>query len=124
MFIPPWELQSRYIRLKRPDPTQVKQQSLRYWWLCSVQRDIGPNTHALEHAMTDLVPRPLSDAEVKQLQALQTVFDPAASLKRVDDFSKWIFASIGVIGSLGAAFSNSAFSTLAPCGKDIFGIAV
>jgi hypothetical protein len=74
--------------------------------------------------MTDLVPRPLSDAEVKQLQALQTVFDPAASLKRVDDFSKWIFASIGVIGSLGAAFSNSAFSTLAPCGKDIFGIAV
>ncbi|HEY6765125.1 MAG TPA: hypothetical protein VI386_10155 [Candidatus Sulfotelmatobacter sp.] len=58
------------------------------------------------------------------MQALQTLFDPAGSLKRVDDFSKWIFASIGVVGSLGAAFSNSAFSSLALCGKDIFGVAV
>src|SRR5260370_20578562 len=103
---------------------QVKQESLPYGWLCSVQRDIGHSTHALERVMTDLAARPLSDAEVKQLQALQMVFDPAASLKRVDDFSKWIFASIGVIGSLGAAFSNSAFSTLAPCVKGIFGVSV
>jgi hypothetical protein len=74
--------------------------------------------------MTGPLPRPLSDAEVKQLQALQALFDPAASLKRVDDFSKWIFASISVIGTLGAAFSNSAFSSLAPCGKYVFAVAV
>jgi len=74
--------------------------------------------------MTAHVPRPLSDAEVKQLQSLQALFDPAASLKRVDDFSKWIFASVGVIGTLGAAFSNSALSGLAACGKVVFGVAV
>jgi hypothetical protein len=74
--------------------------------------------------MNGPLPRPLSDAEVKQLQALQALFDPAASLKRIDDFSKWIFASISVIGTLGAAFSNSALSSLAPCGKTMFAIAV
>jgi hypothetical protein len=93
-------------------------------WDCNVRMATGLNTLALGRDMTDPSPRPLSDAEVKQLQALQTVFDPAGSLKRLDDLSKWIFASIGVIGSLGAAFSNSAFSSLAPCGKNVFGIAV
>jgi hypothetical protein len=68
--------------------------------------------------------RPLSDAEVKQLQSLQAVFDPAAAFKRIDDFAKWIFGSIAVVGTLGAGFSNSAFSNLGPCGKVLFAIAI
>jgi hypothetical protein len=68
--------------------------------------------------------RLLSPDEVKQLQNLQGLFDPATCFKRIDDFSKWLFATIAVVGTLGAGLSNSAFSTLSPAGKVMFAISV
>jgi hypothetical protein len=68
--------------------------------------------------------RPLSPAEQQKLSDLQALFSPADALKRVDDFAKWIFTSIAVVGTLGAAFSNSAFGTLMGEGKVVFGIAI
>ncbi len=69
-------------------------------------------------------PRELSPDEVKQLQNLQALFDPATCFQRINDFAKWIFATIAVVGTLGAGLSNSTFSTLSPSGKVIFAIAV
>jgi hypothetical protein len=68
--------------------------------------------------------RPLSSAEQQQLTDLQALFKPADALKRVDDFAKWIFASIAVVGTLGAGLSNSAFGALNNGGKVLFGIAI
>jgi hypothetical protein len=68
--------------------------------------------------------RPLSPAEQQQLSDLQALFRPADAMKRLDDFAKWIFTSIAVVGTLGAAFSNSAFGSLAGWGKVLFGLAI
>jgi len=74
--------------------------------------------------MSTIVGRPLSAAEQQQLTDLQALFKPADALKRVDDFAKWVFTSIAVVGTLGAGFSNSAFGTLTASGKILFGIAM
>jgi len=68
--------------------------------------------------------RPLSPAQVHQLTDLQTLLQPSASLQRIDDFSKWIFTSTAVVGTLGAAFSNAAFHQLSGLGKALFAAAV
>lgn len=73
---------------------------------------------------TRVVGRALSQAEQQQLTELQALFKPADALKRVDDFAKWVFASIAVVGTLGAGFSNAAFATLTGKGKILFGIAI
>jgi len=65
----------------------------------------------------DKVGRPVSPDEQQQLAALQGLFKPAEAMKRVDDFAKWIFASIAVVGTLGAGFSNAAFQTLSDAGR-------
>ena len=68
--------------------------------------------------------RSLSPAQVQQLTDLQALLKPSASLQRIDDFSKWIFTSTAVVGTLGAAFSNAAFHQLAGLGKALFAAAV
>jgi hypothetical protein len=68
--------------------------------------------------------RPLSPVEQQQQADLQALFKPADALKRVDDFAKWIFTSIAVVGTLGAGFSNSAFATLTSTGRIVLAIAI
>jgi hypothetical protein len=68
--------------------------------------------------------RLLSPAQIQQLSDLQALFKPGASLQRIDDFSKWIFASTTIVGTLGAAFSNTAFHALVGVGRVFFAVAV
>jgi len=68
--------------------------------------------------------RLLSPAQIQQLSDLQAFFKPGASLQRIDDFSKWIFASTTIVGTLGAAFSNTAFHALVGVGRVFFAVAV
>jgi hypothetical protein len=75
--------------------------------------------------MSDLdSPRPLSPDEVDQLKKYRDLAMPAARLAGLDDFAKWLFTSISVIGSLGAAFSSSALKEFTPCGAALFFIAL
>lgn len=53
----------------------------------------------------------LTEQERNELQKLQALFDPEQSLKRLDDFTKWMFTIAATVGTLGAGFANSAFST-------------
>jgi hypothetical protein len=73
--------------------------------------------------MSDLdSPRPLSPDAVDQLKKYRDLAMPAARLAALDDFAKWLFTSISVIGSLAAAFSISAMFT--PCSAALFFIAL
>src|SRR5918999_3399327 len=67
---------------------------------------------------------PISAGQAESLQSLQSVFKPEVGLKRLEDFAKFIFASVAIVGTLGAAFSNAAFAELGPRGKLLFGLAL
>jgi len=71
-----------------------------------------------------VVGRPVSPAEQQQLTDLQGLFKPADAIKRVDEFAKWVFASIAVVGTLGAGLSNAAFQTLSGAGRVVLGAAI
>lgn len=68
--------------------------------------------------------KPASAAEQQQLADLQGFFKPVDALKRVDNFAKWIFASIAIVGTLGAGLSNAAFKTLSEEGTFVLGGAI
>jgi hypothetical protein len=84
-----------------------------------------PKGHLAEYSCDDETPpRLLLPGEVDQLVALQGAFSPVESLKRVDDFAKWLFATVAVVGSLGAGLSVTKLEALSPIGKYVFGGAV
>jgi hypothetical protein len=56
--------------------------------------------------------------------ALLTVFDPKAAVDRLDSYGKWLFTSAAIVGSLGAGFSNAAFSKLQGAGIWFFAAAI
>lgn len=66
----------------------------------------------------------ISASQGESLEALQSIFKPEAGLKRLEDFAKFIFASVAIVGTLGAAFSNAAFGELGPRGKLLFALAL
>jgi hypothetical protein len=66
----------------------------------------------------------LTPDDLDELKALRQVFDYSASLKRLEDYGKWVFAAVASIATLGAGFSNVAFKTLNGPAKVIFVIAV
>ena len=68
--------------------------------------------------------RPLSPDEVELLKRYRDLTMPAARLAGLDDFAKWLFTSITVIGSLAAAFSTSAIKTFDTCSAASFFIAI
>jgi hypothetical protein len=69
-------------------------------------------------------PRPLSPDEVELLKKYRDLTMPAARLAGLDDFAKWLFTSVTVIGSLAAAFSTSAIKTFDTCSAAAFFVAI
>ena len=69
-------------------------------------------------------PRPLPKDEVDLLKKYRDLTMPAARLAGLDDFAKWLFTSISVIGSLAAAFSTSAIKTFNTCSATCFFVAI
>lgn len=58
-----------------------------------------------------------------QIDLLKKARDSAWPLGRIasyDEFAKWIFTSAAAVGTLGAAFSNTAFKTLSTAGTFLF----
>ena len=72
----------------------------------------------------EVVGRPVSDEELKQLADLQAIFKPAEALNRVDEFAKWIFSSVAVVGTLGVGFSAFAFPKLVGAGQVFMALAI
>src|SRR5258708_11048147 len=66
----------------------------------------------------------LSPDDLEELKGLRQVFDYSASLKRLEDYGKWVFAAVASIGKLGAGFSNAVIKTLNGPAKVIFAISV
>jgi hypothetical protein len=63
--------------------------------------------------------------EIKaEFDSLRTVFDTKAALDRIDSYGKWLFSSAAIVGSLGAALSNTSFAKLRDAGKWTFALAV
>ena len=54
------------------------------------------------------LPRIPSPDEIDLFKKYRDLALPAGRLASLDDFAKWLFTSITVIGSLAAAFSSSA----------------
>ena len=69
-------------------------------------------------------PRRMSDDEVELLKKQRELALPAARIAAYDEFAKWLFTIITVVGTLGAAFSNSAFKKPAGLGSVLFFVAV
>jgi hypothetical protein len=67
---------------------------------------------------------PLSPDEVELLKKYRDIVMPAARLAGYDDFAKWLFTITAVIGTLGAAFSNSALKGLRGPGVTVFFLAI
>lgn len=75
--------------------------------------------------MDDLkAPRVLSADEVDLLKKQRDLLLPATRIAAIDDFAKWLFTTITVVGTLGAAFSNSAFKKLDGLGAVLFFLAI
>lgn len=69
-------------------------------------------------------PRPLSDDEVDLLKKQRELALPAARIAAYDEFAKWLFTIITVVGTLGAAFSNAALKKLTGLGAVLFFVAI
>jgi hypothetical protein len=69
-------------------------------------------------------PRVLSPDEIELLKKYRDLTMPAARLAGLDDFAKWLFTSVTVIGSLAAAFSTSAIKTFDTCSAAAFFVAI
>jgi hypothetical protein len=69
-------------------------------------------------------PRVLSADEVDLLKKQRDLLLPATRITAIDDFAKWLFTTITVVGTLGAAFSNSAFKKLNGLGAVLFFLAI
>jgi hypothetical protein len=69
-------------------------------------------------------PRALSPDEVELLKKYRDLTMPAARLAGLDDFAKWLFTSVTVIGSLAAAFSTAAIKTFDTCSAAAFFVAI
>jgi len=67
---------------------------------------------------------PLSPDDVELLKKYRDIVMPAARLAGYDDFAKWLFTITAVIGTLGAAFSNSALKALRGPGVTVFFLAI
>jgi hypothetical protein len=70
------------------------------------------------------VPVPISQDEVDLLKKYRDIVMPAARLSGYDEFAKWLFTITAVIGTLGAAFSNSALKGLRGPGVISFFLAI
>ena len=66
----------------------------------------------------------LSQDEVDLYKRARDAMWPVARIATYDDFSKWLFTIVAVIGTLGAAFSSTAFKVMTPLGAVIFGFAM
>ncbi len=66
----------------------------------------------------------LTEEELAMFKDYRAVYLPLARLKATDDFAKWLFSLSTIIGSLGAALSNSSAFKLAGTGKTLLGAAV
>jgi hypothetical protein len=67
---------------------------------------------------------PISPDEVDLLKKYRDIVMPAARLAGYDEFAKWLFTITAVIGTLGAAFSNSALKGLRGGGVTAFFLAI
>jgi len=74
--------------------------------------------------VTEIIGSPASPAMIQLLTEMQGLFKPADSIKRVDDFAKWVFASIAVVGTLGTGLTTITIGTLPGPGKFILAIAI
>lgn len=68
--------------------------------------------------------RPISPDEVELLKKQRDLVLPSARLAAYDDFSKWLFTTIAVVGTLAAAFSNAALKGLSRIGAGLFFAAI
>src|SRR5690348_16406007 len=69
-------------------------------------------------------PRELSTDEVELLKKQRDLLLPAARIAAYDEFAKWLFTIITVVGTLGAAFSNSALKKLNGSGAVLFFLSI
>src|SRR5271157_5263153 len=69
-------------------------------------------------------PRAMSDDEVQLLKKERDLALPDARIMGYDDFAKWLFTIITVVGTLGAAFSNAALPKLKGVGAVLFFVAI
>jgi hypothetical protein len=69
-------------------------------------------------------PRAMSEDEVELLKKQRELALPASRIAAYDEFAKWLFTIITVVGTLGAAFSNAAFKKLAGLGSVLFFAAI
>lgn len=64
----------------------------------------------------------LSPDEIDLYKKARDSMWPIARIATYDDFAKWLFTTIAVIGTLGAALSGTAFKVMRPAGAVVLGV--
>lgn len=67
---------------------------------------------------------PVSREEVERLRGLRALFDPASSLKVVDDFAKYLFTSAAIVGTIAGGLKVTDLTDLHGVGADLFSFAI
>lgn len=67
---------------------------------------------------------PVSQEFSQDFDELRSLLRPSESVKVLDEFSRWLFATTAVVGTLGAAFGISGLNDLSGTGKRLFATAV
>lgn len=65
-------------------------------------------------------PSPISPDDLDLFKKYRELLMPAARMSAYDEFAKWIFTITAIIGTFGAAFSNSAMNGLTGTGARLF----
>jgi hypothetical protein len=61
-----------------------------------------------------------TEHELEEIRELRQLFSASESLRLLDDFAKWLFASAAVVGSVGAGFGSRTLTDLDAWGKTLF----
>jgi hypothetical protein len=66
----------------------------------------------------------LSKEELEDVTELRLLLSPSETVRVLDDFARWVFASTAVVGTLAAGFGLSGLDDLSERGRNVFAAAV
>ena len=66
----------------------------------------------------------VSEELEKEVQTYQSILSYEASIKKIDEFTKWIFSASSIVAALGAGFSSVYFNNLEGISILLFGISI
>lgn len=85
---------------------------------------LPPGPTVATDAGDDLTTGPISKEEVADYEELRRLYSPSETVRILDQFAIWLFASTAIVGGLGAGFGVTGLNHLHRTGKGLFVAAI